>query len=97
MDREQAVIALLSLPEPDFNIVVSLIQFVTDRPFHMPSASPVPTDEEIWWMEVNGDLAMRHQIAAPLWDELALLQNEPSKNARRIAELKKRLRDLGEI
>jgi hypothetical protein len=96
MDREQAVVALMRLPEPDFNIVASLIQFVTERPFLLPDSSP-QSDEEVWWMEVTGDNAMRHRIAAPLWDELALLQSEPSKNARRIASLKKRLRDLGEI
>jgi len=86
------------LPDSDFLMVRSLVEFLVSHSISSVSeVGGLPTDEEIWWGEVTGDNAARHTMAAPLWDELAGLQSEPSKNARRIAQIKKRLREVGEI
>lgn len=90
---------ILEIDDTDLRVVLSLMSHL--RTVRGKAGFPIRlddvSDEEIWWGEVTGDKAAAHAAAAPLWDELAGLQKEPSKNARRIAELKLRLKSLGEI
>lgn len=90
---------VLELDDLDLKVVRSLmthLKSVTVKAGFPPSTDGL-SDEEIWWGEVTGERAAAHAAAAPLWEELAPIQREPSKNARRIAEIKLRLKALGEL
>ena len=94
MDMTSMLEDIKLLPEIDQGIVSSLVKHLKKMG---ATEKPAATDAELYWQEVAGLNAPDHSLAAPLWEELADLQREPSKNFKQISRIKLRLRALGEI
>jgi len=94
MDMTVSLEDLRMMGDTDQRIVASLIAHLKKLG---AMEKPPATEAELYWQEVAGLKDHDHSLAAPLWEELAGLQMEPSKNFKRISQLKLRLRALGEI
>jgi hypothetical protein len=88
---------LMRMSPRDLNLVESLVDHIMGLGTIDSETGRPPDDAELWWAELTGDNAWRSKAAEPLWAELAELQKEPSKNFRTMAEIKKRLRAIGQI
>jgi hypothetical protein len=93
MSLDEVIRKLAKLPQMDLEMVNGLV----DHLISGASEERSPDDPELYWGVITGDDAWKQKAAEPLWTQLAEAQKEPSKNFRMMAELKKRLRALGQI